>query len=117
MIYFRYSDAKQEVRIPRGVPVPAEASLTLSLRSTVGLGVRWQGEVADKGTDALNWVFDVALTADPDAAAPIQEGEYEYRLDADGVSIATGVAVIGGYDATRTEFDKPIIYEQYDITE
>lgn len=42
-----------------------------------------------------------------------EEGSWEYMLEQGGKSIGSGCVQVGDYVAERTEYDKPIVYEQY----
>ena len=83
--------------------------MRLTITNTIDHNVIYNQEVTDKGTSAKFYTLDITL---PDG---IPDGEYEYTLmDADGV-LSTGIMTILGANRHRkTEYEKDVIYEQYE---
>lgn len=107
MVYLENTNEAQPLFIPRS-RADVTGSLTLTLRSTVGLAVVVDAEAIDLDTSPLYYHVAVAL---PDGIA---EGEYEYTLADDTGALATGIAYIGEL-ADPTETDTEIRYEQTEI--
>lgn len=107
MVYLENTNEAQPLFIPRS-RADVTGSLTLTLRSTVGLAVVVDAEAIDLDTSPLYYHVAVAL---PDGIA---EGEYEYTLADETGALATGVAYVGEL-ADPIETDTDIRYEQTEI--
>lgn len=107
MVYLENTTEAQPLFIPRS-RAEVVGSLTLALRSTVGLEIVVDAEAVDLETTPLYYQVAVAL---PDGVA---EGEYEYTLADDTGALATGVAYVGKL-TNPTETDTEIRYEQTEI--
>lgn len=106
MLYLDATQDAQRVFIPRTTDGLGE--LRLELRSTVNLGTVVNAVVYDVLTSAqYYYVLAVVLPADA------VKGEYRYTLTAGGKAVATGLAVVGDYGASRVQYDNIITYEQY----
>jgi hypothetical protein len=105
MLYLDATQDAQRVFIPRTTDGLGE--LRLELRSTVNLDTVVNAVVYDVLTSAQYYVLAVVLPADA------VKGEYRYTLTAGGKAVATGLAVVGDYGASRVQYDNIITYEQY----
>lgn len=83
MIYLKNTTNPQEVRIPRSLPTPADAALTLVLRSTMQNGETSLSVTDASGSDKY-YLFSVTLSGQV-------PGEYEYKVTADTEVFAQGV--------------------------
>ena len=111
MVYLDNTTSSQTVLVPLAADNGADLSRTsVTLVSTVGLSspVLSGVNVSRAGT-AGGWLA-VTLTL-PEGLA---DGSYEYRVEADSVILSSGCAQIGEYDAGTKQYEKDIIYKQYE---
>ena len=94
MIHLDNSTTEQYVLLPRtGLEVPDADEQTLTLRSTVNARTEDSEDVTIDQPDPLH--IGVRLTL-PDG---LPDGEYDYRLTMDGVTVGSGLALIGSLDS------------------
>lgn len=106
MIYVPTPSASVELRIPRTIVAP-HGGATLTLRSTVELR---ETAVPLESIEASALYFVISA----DFSAVNVPGEYEYRLEAYGELLASGVLVVGDLpDVARVQYEKTQQYEQY----
>lgn len=107
MIYIATPSSGTIIKVPRTFDAPTAGPVRFVLRSTVGL--QEEGfEAQILSATSLNY----QIQADLDALTT--SGEYEYRLEADGLLLASGVLAVGDLPGVeRVQFDKTIEYEQY----
>ena len=106
MIYLNNTTDAQVAYIPRDTDFTG--TLSLKLKSTVDLDTPYQSATV-LDLNVFRTVYAVAVSL-PEG---IQGGEYQYELSAGGVTVSTGVLIIGDYAADREQYNKPITYEQY----
>lgn len=105
MIYLSNTTDAQVAFIPRDTDIAG--TLFFTMRSTVDLDTPLTATVVD--LRVWRTVYAVAVIL-PEG---IQTGEYEYKLEAGGNVVSTGVLIVGDYKTDITEYDKQIRYEQY----
>ncbi len=103
MIYLTNTDNSQEVQIPRSLPTPADASLSLVLRNTITHSETTYS-VSDASETDLYYLFSVTLDGE-------DSGEYEYSVLAGEDILAQGVLRILDSDDTAQ-----VEVEQYEPT-
>lgn len=109
MIYLQNTDNSQQVRIPRSLPTPAGADLSLVLRSTMLEGESTLS-VTDTSTSTKYYLFAVTLSGQV-------SGEYEYKVKAGTAILAQGVLrILEAADSPQVEvqqYGTTIEIEQY----
>lgn len=106
MIYVPTPSASVQLRIPRTIVAPHEGAV-LTLRSTMELT---ETTVPLESVEASVLYFVISA----DFSAVNVPGEYEYRLEAGGALLASGVLVVGDLPAVgRVQYEKTQQYEQY----
>lgn len=106
MIYVPTPSASVDLRIPRTVNAPHEGA-TLRIRSTMELA---ETDIPLAALEASPLYFTISA----DFSAVKAAGEYEYRLEADGLLLASGVLVVSDLPAVgRVQYEKTQQYEQY----
>lgn len=106
MIYVPTSSRAVALSIPRTTAAPSEGAV-LTVRQTVGLA---ETVIPIRLFSAEGLYFGILANF----SAIKDAGEYEYRLEANGLLLASGVLVAGYLpDVDCTQYDKTIEYEQY----
>lgn len=105
MIYLVNQPGPQAVMIPK--PVTGTGPLTMTFRSTVNQTEPVDAGVIDISVSQLYYFLAVTV---PEGMQP---GEYEYDLRADGIPVASGVAMIRDTYPT-VQYIKQATYEQYE---
>lgn len=106
MIYLQNTTESQEMFIPRNGVTP-QGLLVFKAKSTIDLVVEINQDVTDLQTSDL--FFNLAI----ELPAGLPDGEYEYTLLSGQIPVSSGLLVIG--DHTKpSEYNKEIIYEQYE---
>lgn len=107
MIYIPTPSASVQVRIPRTTMDDSDGAV-LALRSTVE---QEEYIIPTESLEAGPLYFDI--TGDFSALGCL--GEYEYRLTAHGLLLASGVLALGELPTVgRVEYGKTQKYEQYE---
>lgn len=124
MIHFSNTPQLQTVYVPKGHTVPPGAALTFTLRNTVDLEILVSRPVTDIGNLHYYHVFALAVGKDGDFNVDFNEdfftwfpatpGEYKYEVSADGVVVATGIAIVSDYQAEIQAYEHAITYKQYE---
>ena len=109
MIYLQNTTESQVLFVPRSGAVP-EGDLVLKAKNTIDLETEIEETVTDLRTSDLYFNLAIALPAG------LPDGEYEYSLSVEGVTLSTGLLVIGE-NSTPSQYEKDITYEQYETTE
>jgi hypothetical protein len=109
MLYLDNTTEAQGVLVPRDGQSAEGLDLHFRAVSTVDLSTLLDTPVSDLGTSGQYFRIAVEL---PEGAA---DGEYEYTLSGNGVTLSTGLLCVGELpDVTRSEYNKSIEYEQYE---
>ena len=106
MIYLQNTTESQEMLIPRNGVTP-QGLLVFKAKSTIDLVVEINKGVTDLQTSDLFFNLAIALPAG------LPDGEYEYTLLSGQIPVSSGLLVIGDY-TKPSEYNKEIIYEQYE---
>lgn len=106
MVYLKNTTDAQVVYIPRDTD--HTGTLQFSARSTVGLDIPIQATMLDLKVHRLCYALAVTLPED------IATGEYEYKLTAGGNLVSTGILVVQDGQAATEQYNKEIVYEQYE---
>ena len=111
MIYLDNTTSPQTVLVPLAADNGADLSrASVTLVSTVGLSSpELSGVNVSRAGTAGGWLA-VTLSLPADAAP----GSYEYRVEAGGKTLSSGCAQLGVYDAGTKQYEKNIIYKQYE---
>ena len=104
MIYLQNTSESQEMFIPRNGESP-QGNLVFKAKSTIDLVEFNQGvTILHEGL-----YFHLAI----EIPADVPNGEYEYTLLSGNIPVSSGLLVIGDY-TKPSEYNKEIIYEQYE---
>ena len=106
MIYLKNTTDAQVVFIPRDTDF--SGTLQFTARSTVGLDIPISATMLDLKVHRLCYALAVTLPED------IATGEYEYKLTAGGNLVSTGILVVQDGQAATEQYNKEIVYEQYE---
>lgn len=109
MIYLQNTTESQVLYIPKtlGVPVGDHVHYVFKAESNIDNALLINIAVRPLQTTDLYLVFNVELDAD------LPNGEYNYVLLLGAETISSGLLVIGDY-TKPSEYNKEIIYEQYE---
>lgn len=111
MIYLKNTTSPQTVFVPLAMDNGSDpAGASVRLVGTVGLSSpELSGVNVRRAGTAGGWLA-VTLTL-PEGLA---DGSYEYRVEAGGETLSSGCAQVGVYDAGTNQYEKDIIYKQYE---
>ena len=111
MIYLDKTTSPQTIFVPLAMDSGTDLSrASVTLVSTVGLSSpELSGVNVSRAGTAGGWLA-VTLSLPADAAP----GSYEYRVEAGGETLSSGCAQVGVYDAGTKQYEKDIIYKQYE---
>ena len=109
MIYLQNTTISQDLQIPRSLPTPQDAALSLVLLSTMGEGSTTL-EVTDNTPTSTYYSFNVTLSGQ-------MAGEYEYKVQAGDTILAQGLLRImeSEVQVGIEEYETTIEYAQYGI--
>ena len=106
MIYIPNTpEVAQTLTVP--VANPLQVAAVFVLFSTVDRREVLRAEVTPEGGKRLTASFAVTL---PDG---LSNGEYEYALLVGGVTVESGVAVVGDWDGAEKQYRENVEYKQY----
>lgn len=109
MIYLVNTTEEQRVYVPKVIANDGEVFFHFRINSTM-MGRNAEVSVADSGTSASYYVFDISL---PEG---LRDGEYTYEVEGNIIK-TRGVAMLTSDAHSVIEYNKTIQYEQYQRAE